>query len=105
MDAIAYDQSKVAIDRCARCLGVWLDHDEFEQIVKYLELTLAAKSAREYATLTFHEFCRIFIGHEGIESEVKDFLAVLKLLEQRVAIEHPGLVRAYQRIYALAPFR
>jgi len=105
MDAIAYDHSKVTIDRCPRCLGVWLDHNEFERIIKYLENALSGKSVREYAALTFREFVRIFTGHEGVASEVKDFLAVLKLLELRITVEHPGLIRAYQRIYAIAPFR
>jgi Zn-finger nucleic acid-binding protein len=105
MDAIKYDRSNVTIDKCPQCFGIWLDHNEFEGILGYLERLVSTKSASEYAGLTFAEFVRIFTGHEGVLSEVRDFLAVLKLLEERMAAEHPGLVRAYQMIYGIVPFR
>ena len=42
---------------------------------------------------------------EGIMSEVKDFLAVLYLLELRIAADHPTLARASENIYKYTPFR
>jgi Zn-finger nucleic acid-binding protein len=105
MDAIGYDESNVVIDKCPHCFGIWLDHSEFERILTYLENMLSSKSASEYAKLAFTDFVRIFAGHEGLVSEVRDFFAVLKLLELRIATEHPGVMRTAEMIFGVTPFR
>ena len=103
--SITYETSAVAIDKCATCRGIWLDHGEFEKIVKHLEEAVSTKSASEYAKDAFTEFLEIATGPEGRISEVKDFLVVLKLLELRIAVENPRIAEAAQKIYQLWPLK
>ena len=105
MSSIRYGNSGVIIDKCSSCEGVWLDHGEYERIIRYLEDLLSAKPAKEYAKDTFKEFLEILTGPEGVASEVKDFLAIVNLLQLRIAVEHPGIAATSQTIYASTPFK
>ena len=105
MESFTYFQSKIVIDKCPCCEGVWLAHGEFARIVRYLEKELSSKSAQDLAKNTFKEFIKIFTGSKGLVSEVKDFLVVLYLLELRVAAEHPAFVRISEDIYLDTPFK
>lgn len=105
MQSLRYMDSKVSIDKCPSCKGVWLDPGEFVKIVRYLENKVCSESAKEYAKDTFKQFIEIFTGPEGLISEVKDFLSVLYLLELRIAVEHPNLAKASQEIYQNTPFK
>lgn len=105
MASLKYMDSKVVIDKCITCKGVWLDPGELVRVIRYLENRLGTETAKEYARDTFKQFIEIFTGHEGVVSEVKDFLAVLYLLELRIAVEHPRLAAVSQKIYQNSPFR
>ena len=105
MSSLTYKSSKLVIDKCLKCEGVWLDHGEFEKIIKYLEDLIVKTSAAEYTKETFKQFVEIFTGQEGLVSEAKDFFAVMKLLQIRLGVEHPGLEEACQNIYRYTPFR
>ncbi|MGI9657527.1 MAG: zf-TFIIB domain-containing protein [Gaiellaceae bacterium] len=87
MKSLRYRESGVVIDKCVNSEGVWLDHKEFERIVDYLDKTVNSTSAREYAGKTFQQLLQIFSGPEGPVSETKDFLAVYRLLRQRLLVE------------------
>ena len=99
MESLKYMDSTVIIDKCLQCKGVWLDPKELMRVIRYLENRLITETAKEYATDAFKQFKEIFTGHEGIISEVKDFLAVFYLLELRIAVEHPKLADVAQKIY------
>ncbi len=105
MPSLKFKDSGIVIDKCGKCKGIWLDHREFERIVKYLENIVLTKSTSEYAKDAFKQFVEVATGPEGVISEVRDFLAVLKLLELRIAVENPGLVKASQKIYQQSPFK
>jgi Zn-finger nucleic acid-binding protein len=105
MQSLTYLQSKVIIDKCQYCKGVWLSHGELAKIIRYLEQVIDSKSSKELAKETFKEFVKIFTGSEGVVSEVKDFLAVLYMLELRITSEHPSLARVSQDIYLDTPFK
>ena len=81
MRSLTYRQSTIVIDKCQQCEGVWLSHGELARIIRYLERVVVTESASEYAKETFRQFVGIFRSKEGLMSEVKDFLAVLYLLE------------------------
>ncbi|HEX9780214.1 MAG TPA: zf-TFIIB domain-containing protein [bacterium] len=105
MAVLSYAASKVVIDKCSRCRGVWLDHKEFGQIVAYLERLLLAKDTGELVKDAFRHFFRIAAQPDHAAAEVKDFLAVLKLLQMRIAAEHPAITKASERIYQAWPFK
>lgn len=105
MDALTYERSGVVIDRCPRCQGIWLNHGEFEKLVRYLEDVLLAKPAGELSRDAVHQLVEIVTGPDGIASGVRDFVAVLKMLELRLAFEHPAIAATTQKIYRLSPLK
>ena len=48
MGTAVYETSGVTTDICETCRGAWLDHDEFEKIVKHLEDEVASETASQY---------------------------------------------------------
>ena len=105
MNALTYEQSGVVIDRCPRCQGIWLNHDEFEKIVHYLERLLLTKPAAELRTDTLKQLVEVVAGPEGVVSEVRDFFAVLKMLQLRLSIERPEIAEAAVKIYRYSPLK
>ncbi len=84
-----YSESKVVIGVCKKCGGVWLDRNEFQKIVRYLEHIVLTKPAEGYAKETVKQFEQIFTGPQNRISEIKDFIAVAKLFELRLAVDNP----------------
>ena len=104
MDSLSYEESKVVIDRCLQCHGIWVHHGEFEKIIQYLENLVSSKSGAEYVRDTFAQFLQIAMGKENVSSEIQDFLVVLKLSELRWGVEHSRVAEAIKRIYEYLPF-
>lgn len=86
-----YMHSKIKIDRCAKCGGIWLDHDEFKKIISYLEKLVITETASQYERDVLEQLREVFVGHENKISELKDFFAVTKLFEMRLMVEHQRL--------------
>ena len=77
MAALTYMDSKIVIDKCDVCQGVFLDNQEFEKIIKYLEKMVVTESADHYGKDVIKEFGEILTGSESKMSEIKDFLSVM----------------------------
>ena len=105
MGVILYKGSGVCIDKCSKCLGIWLDHGEFEKIVRYLEEVVDSETAAQYRAEAKRQLARIFKGPEGPLSELRDFFAVLHLLKTRSGVEHAGLTGALNTLYLINPFK
>jgi Zn-finger nucleic acid-binding protein len=105
MASLAYERSGVVVDKCDHCRGVWLHPGEFERIIGYLEQLVATESASEYARDAVRQLREIAIGGGHPVSELKDLWTVLRLLEARIGAEHPHLVDAIRRLYALFPLK
>jgi hypothetical protein len=60
-------------------------------------------SARDYERKALTELKEIVTGDESKLSEVKDFLAVFRLLKRRVAVEHSSSVDTLTRISESLP--
>lgn len=105
MEALTYERSGVVIDRCPRCRGVWLNHGEFEKIIQYLEQIVSSEPSPQLAQDALKQLVTIPAGPKGVISEVRDFLAILQLLAQRLAVEHPRTAKAADRLYRLSPLK
>ena len=90
--AVRYGETKVAIDYCRTCQGIWLDRGEFKRIIDALESELTTKTASEYIKASIQEAKELFNGPESFPSEWRDFKTVLWLLELRFFVEHPRLM-------------
>lgn len=104
MLSLEYMDSKVVIDKCPNCRGIWLEPGELTKIILYLENKVNTETTKEYAKDTFKQFIQIFTGRDGIISEVKDFLAIFYLLQLRISVEHPKLAKASQKTYESVPW-
>ena len=104
MRSLTYIQSKVIIDKCPSCEGVWLSHGELAKIIRYLENAVDSKSVKDLSKDTFKKFIKIFTGNKGLICEVKDYLAVLNILETRIAVEHANLAQTWVNIYNATPY-
>ena len=96
MTTVRYGTSRVRVDICARCEGIWLDQSEYEKILRYLEKRVNTETLREYLHDVRDEFVEIFTGRESIPSEIADFLKVLHLLELRFIVQHKNIGAALQ---------
>jgi Zn-finger nucleic acid-binding protein len=105
MQSLTYSQSKIVIDKCQSCQGVWISHGELARIIRYLENAVNTESVRNLGKETFKEFIGIFRGQKGLISEVKDFLAVLNILETRIAVENPQWAQSWLNIESISPFK
>jgi len=86
-----YDNSKVRVDPCNLCKGIWLDKKEFERIIKYLKEKADYEVLYHFSKNLIEEMGEVFIGPEKIKEEVLDLLTLLKLLHYKFSIQHPYL--------------
>lgn len=105
MASLKYLKSNVVVDKCPTCKGVWLDRGELAKIIRYLKDLVDTVPASELVKDTFKEFIKIFTFHKDIISEIKDLFAVFYILELRIAVDHPELAEASQKIYQSTPFK
>ncbi|MBZ0166663.1 MAG: zf-TFIIB domain-containing protein [Candidatus Omnitrophica bacterium] len=104
MHSLPYSNSEVIIDKCAACHGIWLDQNEFEKIIAYLDHFVSSESAAELARESLHQLEDILRHKKDLSTGFRDFLVVSKLLEKRVGVEHPKLTGAVQKIFMYFPF-
>lgn len=93
MFKVNYEGSIIEIDACKKCLGIWLDKNEFKNIVEFIKGRLAYDLIHNYTKSLIEEGKEIFTGPESFKSEVSDFLMVIKLLQFKV-FANPALAQA-----------
>lgn len=90
---VNYGDSKIRVDICNICRGVWLDRGEFKKIIKYLKEKVDFEVLNNYAKNLLEEFWEIFSGPESFRDEISDFLAILKLLNYKFTAQHPTIAK------------
>ena len=88
---VNYGDSKIKIDLCNLCYGIWLDRGEFLRIIEYLKEKGQLEILNKYAKNLTKEFWEIFIGPESLREEIFDFLTILKILNYKFTIQHPNI--------------
>ncbi len=88
---INYDDSKVKIDFCKMCQGVWLDRGEFKQIINYLKRKSDYEILHHYTKNLGKELWEVFSGPEKFREELSDFLMLLKLFNYKFVTQYPFL--------------
>jgi Zn-finger nucleic acid-binding protein len=97
MVTVRYGTSRVRVDICTHCRGIWLDASEYDRILKHLEKRVNSETVGEYLDDLREEFIEIFSGAESFRSEIGDFLKVLHLLELRFIVQHGNIAAGLQR--------
>lgn len=88
---VGYDDSKIKIDFCKKCEGIWLDRGEFKQIMVYLKSKGLHEVLRSYTKNLARQLWEVFAGPEKFREELDDFLMILKLMSYKFAAKHPLL--------------
>ncbi len=88
---VAYDESKVKVDFCKMCEGIWLDRGEFKQLINYLKRKADYEILHSYAKNLALELWEVFSGPETFREELADFLTLLKLFNYKFIVRHPYL--------------
>ena len=88
---VRYDESKVKVDFCKMCEGVWLDRGEFKQIINYLKSKSDYQILHHYIKNLVLQLWEVFNGPETFRSELEDFLTVVKLFNYKFMVQHPNL--------------
>jgi len=94
MYVLDYDDTRVEIDFCAPCNGIWLEKNELERIIASLEKELLTKSLGEYVNETLEEAKDLLTTPESFVSEWKDFATILRFLQYRVLSLQPTIHNA-----------
>ena len=93
-----YSHSKVSIDKCESCGGVWLSRPEFEAIVRYLENIVVTETSDEYAREALRQLKEVGEHPTHLVSELRDFFAVVRLLRLRFLAEHSQMTATMDAI-------
>ena len=101
---LRYGETKVEIDTCPQCRGIWLEAQEFEHIIVALEDELARMPASELLGEALREAAEVVKGPESIWSEWRDVGRVLDLLKLRVMVEHPRIAKLFLGFEEGTPF-
>lgn len=88
---VKYGESEIEVDLCNLCQGIWLDRGEFKKITDYLKEKSKDEVLNNYLKNLLKEGVEIFVGPETFKEEVVDFLTVLKLLNYKLATQHPAI--------------
>ncbi len=104
MSSLSYSKSDIILNKCTTCRGVWIHHGEFQKIILYLEKVVSNFSTAEIAVDSLKHLVDIIATPNGLEDGVKDYLAIFKLLNLKVSVEHPPLAEAISNIYKYLPF-
>jgi len=88
---VLYDNSKVRIDVCSLCKGIWLDKGEFKKIIAYLRDKADYEVLYNFSRNLSRQFGEVFIGPESLRSEILDFITLSKLLAYKFRAQHPHL--------------
>ncbi len=90
---VYYGDSRIIVDICNICRGIWLDRGEFKRIIEYLQRKGHYEVLNNYLKNLIKEFWEIFTGPENLREEVLDFLTILKLLCYKFAIQRPTIFK------------
>jgi len=90
---VNYGDSGIEIDVCGVCKGIWLERNEFKEIIKYVKNKADYEVLNNYVKNLVSETKEIFIGPESIKSEIADLLTLTKLLKYKLAVQYPILIK------------
>jgi len=88
---VEYGDSKIRIDICNLCQGIWLDRGEFKKIISYLKNKANYEVLNNYTKNLVQEFWEVFIGPETLREEASDLLTILKLLNYKLTTQYPAI--------------
>jgi len=96
---VYYGDSKIIVDVCNVCKGVWLDRGEFKKIIDYLKEKQKYEILNNYSENLLKQGIEIFLGPDSLKEEIYDFLTVLKFLKYNLIIKHPTISKIISELF------
>ncbi len=96
---VYYGDSKIIVDVCNICKGVWLDRGEFKKIIDYLKEKQKYEILNNYSENLLKQGIEIFLGPDSLKEEISDFLTVLKFLKYNLIIKHPTISKIISELF------
>jgi Zn-finger nucleic acid-binding protein len=87
-----FGNTKVILDWCPSCHGVWLDGGEFQEVLQHMTDKLNSLTSDEMKSKVYEEIKEIWNGPEDKLSEILDAKAAISALINITLFEHPKLV-------------
>lgn len=89
-----FGKSKIIIDWCKQCRGIWFERDEFNDMVNYLRDEVNHLTSEDMKDKVIEEVKRIWTGDsESKISEILDAKASISALVSISIFEHPTLAK------------
>jgi Zn-finger nucleic acid-binding protein len=101
---LLFDTSRIELEFCVKCGGVWADKGKLVPILKHMHKSVDLESLDQIEKETLHKFLEIFTGRKGPWEEVKDFLAAWRLLSLKFVVGHPALAARLETARRALPF-
>jgi len=92
---VYYGQSKIIVDVCKICRGIWLDRGEFKKIIDWLKEQGRYEILHNYAKNLFREAFEVVFGPETVREEIVDFLTILKFLKYKFIVKYPSIAKLF----------
>jgi len=86
-----FGNSKILVDWCPTCHGLWLDQGEFQDIVDFLKSELINMPAKEAEQKAFQDIKEVLHGRGHKVSELLDARAAIWAFIDLSIFEHPAL--------------
>jgi Zn-finger nucleic acid-binding protein len=98
MTTVRYGDSRIRVNVCTECQGVWLHKGDYNRILKYLDEKVDSETVAGYAHDLNDEVREAFLSPENLPDEMRDVAKVLHLLELRFVVEHPSIANLVRSI-------
>jgi Zn-finger nucleic acid-binding protein len=98
MTTVRYGDSRIRVNVCTECHGVWLDKGDYNRILKYLEEKVDSATVGDYLNDLHDEIREALLAPEELPDEMRDVAKVLHLLELRFVVEHPSIAALVRSI-------
>ncbi len=98
MVTVRYGDSRIRVDICERCRGIWLDANEYGKVLRYLERKVDSETVAGYLQDLRKEFADALSHPTRVASDLADMAKVLHLLELRFIVQHSGIAGALRSV-------
>jgi Zn-finger nucleic acid-binding protein len=98
MVTVRYGDSRIRVNVCETCRGVWLRQGDEQRILRYLDREVDSKTVGDYMQDLNDELRDVLLKPERLPDELRDVAKVLHLLELRFVVEHPRIASAIRTI-------
>lgn len=91
LTSLEYLGAPCIIEICPDCMGVWLDREQYDDLVDYLDMQIDPEFVAEAAGDAHERYTKLFTSEEAGKTEESDLAKVMYMLQLRFGIESATL--------------